>query len=204
MKIRNGFVSNSSSSSFLVVKKNMWDNKVYLTQKEEKLLIDYGFKKVECYCADQVDCDLLHETKAIIVKERKREEKQFEKKYGKSLKKDDKERNCNYGYSVDCNQDDVILFLLKNNITFEASCHYGDYTVLYKKGEKNFLTLQNYGVQCRGIYSSKSYEEVLERVGFISEDRSVEKVNVKDWIKNRIDRDKEFEKEMAKGIIKRI
>jgi len=203
MKIRNGFVSNSSSSSFFVVKKNSWDKKIYLTKKEEDILVKYGFQKVECFRADQVDCELFHETKASIVKEQEKEKRQFEKKYGKLSKKDAEsyKENCNYGYSVTCNQDDVILFLLKNNITFEASCHYGDYTVIYKKNEKNFLTLQNYGVQCRGIYS---YDEALERVGWVMKDKSIEEVNVKEWLKNRARQDKEFEKEMSKGIIKKI
>ena len=185
MKIRYGFVSNSSSSSFLVIRKDILDkNNLNLTPEEEKKIVDYGFKKVGCFRANQVDCDLFHETKKSIRDARKKFEKKFTKKTKDGIKKlteltSTYEEIFNYGYSITCNQDFVIYFLLKNNIPFEASCHNGDYTIIFRKNQKYFLTLQNYGLQCGTI---GGYKEMLNRTGWVQK-KAIEKVNVKSWLK---------------------
>ena len=161
MKIRNGFVSNSSTSSFLVVRIDSIFNKptkIFITKEEEKLLVKFGFKKVYCYFSDQVEDELFSKKKPLDIKE-----------------------YYNLGYYVGCNQDDVILFLLENNISFEATCHYGDEKVIYKSGEKYFIVVQNYGSQCKGFYSKKSYKEMME---YIDLKNPIRKENVKKWIKN--------------------
>ena len=92
MKTRHGFVSNSSSSSFIVIRKDFLQNghKSLITKKEEALLNKFGFKKVWCFHSNQVDTesDGLPES---ICKGR--------------------ENEYNYGYFVSCNQTDVIYFL---------------------------------------------------------------------------------------------
>lgn len=157
MKIRNGFVSNSSSSSFLVIKSHSFidkhKNKRIITAKEEKTLTKFGFKNVSCFRSDQVP-DLPCELNI--------------------------EKNYNLGYRVDCNQDDVIYFLLKNNIPFEATCYYGDETVIYLRGEKNFLIFQNYGNRCSGYYNGKSYDEMCDDIDL---SKPLQKINVKNWLK---------------------
>jgi len=160
MKIRNGFVSNSSSSSFLMLRKNSFihkHSKRIITAKEEKILTKFGFKKVSCFRSDQVpdlSCDL-------------------------NIEKNDIE-NYSLGYRVDCNQDDVIYFLLKNNIPFEATCRYGDETIIYLKGEKNFLIFQNYGNRFSGYYDEKSYDGICDGI----EDKPpLQKIDVKNWLK---------------------
>lgn len=185
MKTRAGFVSNSSSSSFVVLRNDFFGKEKYLlTPKDEKKLIDYGFKKVSCLRADQVDCDIYHETKKSIKDARKKLEKTFSKKLKKEIKdlakcNSNYDDYFNYGYSITCNQDFVVYFLLKNNISFEASCHYGDYTVIYRKNQKYFLILQNYGTQCS---MRDSYKEILGRTGWVQE-KAIEKVSVKKWLK---------------------
>lgn len=160
--------------------------KYFITAMEERLLVDYGFKKVGCFRSDQVDCDLYHELKPQTKKNLAFAYKELRKKCKAELKKDDD--FFNYGYSVTCNQDEVIYFLLKNNISFEANCHYGDYNVVYRKNEKDFLILQNYGIQAR---MGDNYKEMLERTGWVQE-KAIEKVNVKKWL-NKEDK---FRKEL--------
>lgn len=128
MKIRNGFVSNSSSSSFIVRwKEHDFDSvsvskpTVLLTPEEVKKLKKFGFKPSTAYTAIQ-----------------------YEMASPEFKGKDEDKR---LAYNISCNQTDVIYWLLKNNIGFEAACHHGDYTVVYRKDEKFFYTLYNIGLQ---------------------------------------------------------
>lgn len=138
MKIHNGFVSNSSNSSFLI-RMSDWNLKTkLLTKKEESLLRKYGFKKTSLWFSDQI-----------------RDDTTLCEKVSQSY---------NYGHYVVCNQDEVILFLLTHNIPFEATCHYGHETVIYEKNSSYFLTIQNYGVQAimhREDIFSKDYSKPI-------------------------------------------
>ena len=109
MKVRNGFVSNSSSSSFVV---SMKEPHVYpmpkenvLSEEDVKKLLEYGFFEI----------------------------------------KDDDNTTHEFRYEMLCNQDDVIEFLLKNSIPFEAECHYGHYHVFYYPKTDLVIQAQNYG-----------------------------------------------------------
>jgi len=184
MKIRNGFVSNSSSSSFLV-KCHEWYPKstVLLTKKEEELLQKFGFKKVSCSFADQVACELYHDFKPKIRKE-----------------------HDNYGYDVSCNQDEVIFFLLKHNIPFEASIHYNHSNIVYVRDSKHFLELQNYGEQAAMADLGKNYKELFKEAKWW--DRTpIKKVLVKRWLKQQetwIEKWEKQEKEEYEKIAKKI
>lgn len=131
MKIRHGFVSNSSSSSFIV---EVFDNTFYskrmkriITKEQEIKLKKFGFKVTREFCPDVFEAAIEEETKL---------------KSENSVK-----RECgyyNYGYWIQCNQDDVIEFLLKNTIPFTASIHYRHYVMIYNGGDY-FYTIPNFG-----------------------------------------------------------
>jgi hypothetical protein len=148
-------------------------NKIYLTKKDENILRKFGFKRVSCYYANQVYEELDSKEKRKIPKD------------------------YQYGFTVSCNQDDVIYFLLKNNISFEAECHYGHYNVIYKKGSRYFLIIQNYGKQAvmSNWINDKNYNSVFGTGMRTIVDWSSEKatkINVKEYIKKQ----EKFFKEM--------
>ena len=178
MKRRRRFVSNSSASSFLIIRADSLDSdEILLSPEIEKLLVDFGFKKVNCYYSDQVPGALY----TIPKPPSKSHLKLLKKMKIKPTKSNIHSLHFNYGYDVTCNQDDVIYFLLKNNIPFEATIHYGHSTVIYKKNAKDFLTIQNFGSQACMTNWKKNYKEIEN----LSKIPSVTKTNVKKWLKQQ-------------------
>jgi len=128
MKIRNGFISNSSSSSFIVRIKDdnlmgsMYDidTKLLANKEDVKKLEEYGFTKTNLTSPFQDEDGMI---------------KSGHPDYFISMK-----------YFVTCNEDFVIYFLVKNNIPFKASCHYGHEYVSYKKDSDFIVKGQNFGL----------------------------------------------------------
>jgi hypothetical protein len=128
MKIRTGFVSNSSSSSFVVNRiEDRWTTKSpkkLLTKEQGILLRKHGFRLADCYYPDNVD---------------------YPKK-GEKLTSAQR-KYANWVHYVSCNQDEVIEFLLKNRLGFTADIHYGHRTMIYDGKTDKLLIAQNFGQQ---------------------------------------------------------
>lgn len=133
MKIRKGFVSNSSSSSFLINYRE-WDGDILLTEEDVKLLLANGFHPTTKTGVSQVYYD---ENDIRFVK---------------------REDMLSLYKSVTCNQDDIIYFLLKNNISFSALCHYGTEWIFYTKNDKTFLKINDFG-KYKEIYGKLPYTD---------------------------------------------
>ena len=107
MKVRSGFVSNSSSSSFIVRHRGIEDEEL-LTEEEREKLEDFGFKRSNAYYPET----------------RENEELSTEEYF------------YSYVKTVICNEDEVLDWLIDNDFSFLADCHYEHYSVSYDKEEK--------------------------------------------------------------------
>lgn len=129
MKIRNGFVSNSSSSSFVVHYKDSnfsapKEPKTFLFSKEVlKKLKKFGFKFSSISNPYYVGTSL--EQKDLTLKSFKKWEDIY------------------LTYDVVCNQDDVIYFLLENKLPFVALCHYEQELVVWDGKSDFFYQMPN-------------------------------------------------------------
>lgn len=137
MKTRSGFVSNSSSSSFIVENYEQYplfgDNTPKLSKEEIDKLLDYGFFYVRRKYASELENSM---GKA----------KPCKKPY-------------NLGYWIMCNQDEVIDFLLKNNIPFTAVINYGHTHVFYDRDSTDMLVAENYGLSLE-MYGHKAEHSI--------------------------------------------
>lgn len=174
MKTRNGFVSNSSSSSFVVHhRKNGWigpneDHQTILLSKEQlKKLKKFGFKYSNIMNPHYVRTSV-----------EKRES---------SLKKFKRWEDIYLTYDVTCNQDNVIYFLLSNKIPFVALCHY----------EEELVTWDG---KCSHFYQVPNTVEIVSRINGtvvydVSESQQyypaqlcpkIKKYNIDEWMKNEV------------------
>lgn len=148
MKIRTGFVSNSSSASFVVkyidtIRTQYVDGKPVreeiklLSDEEVSKLIGYGFywscngdpyfgdTAYNASC-DKCECNGTHGDKCCL-----------RDVFGELYLR----------YWIVCNEDEVITFLKNNDIPFIAGMSYDCQLMVYNRGNENVLTLQNEGMQ---------------------------------------------------------
>ena len=149
MKIRNGFVSNSSSSSFIVKDIdgvfNKGSKKGRLTKKDINKLEGYGFKSTHLMHPSHLD-STDYRDKSV---------------WEPLIDKDTNEIIIrNFGLHVSCNQDEVIEYLVSNNISFIATIHYGQQLYLFNKGDENIMVFENFGSIVETYYQDASWEKI--------------------------------------------
>ncbi len=146
MKTRNGFVSNSSSSSFIVKNYERFafadrDNTPNLSKEDIALLEDYGFFRIDRSYASELESN-----HGIV-----------------ELSTED----YTFGYYVICNEDEVIEFLLKNNIPFTAATQYGHMHLFYDKDDDHLLVAHNYGLTLEMYGHKREYDDDFPRTGLV-------------------------------------
>ncbi len=210
MKVRTGFVSNSSSSSFVIRFKTLYsedsinfeheeDPKVFAERSSVKKLKKFGFKWVKQDDPLRIelatipfesfvlsDADLRNEYAESV-----KREKALVKKYNwarplcynASFAKYEKHMKNTLAFNVAYNEDEVLVFLLKNNIPFTAATHYGHWVYIYKKDSPYMICLPVYAsrILMYGDYEEveKSFSKSLKR--YIGP--KAEKIYVKEYIK---------------------
>ncbi len=130
MKVRTGFVSNSSSSSFVVkYKRTGWSSSstedcriTLLTEDQLNKLKEYGFEFTDTSNPYFAGNSIKPNIESI----------------------DNLWTDVCLTRSVTCNQDDVILFLLEHKIPFVALCHYDQELVFWDGVSESFVELPNY------------------------------------------------------------
>ena len=151
MKIRTGFVSNSSSSSFVVHKMNQrFDSgkriqSSQLTPTQEKALEEFGFIKTYINSTYAVPF-----TRKDWDKEQKRFQREFNRRVPKGKNSEFAEQarqEYTWAYSLICNQDDVLNFLIEQKIPFEALVHYEHESYFYEPDKDSLVIAQNFGNQ---------------------------------------------------------
>ena len=141
MKTRMGFVSNSSSASFVIPlevvthSNNKHIRKTLLSQEEIDLLIGYGFW--ESCNRDPFTHNNTYGYKCDNCEGNKDEKLCSGKVFGDMYLR----------YDVSCNEDEPIQFLLEHNIPFYASMDYDGQLMVYKRGMEKALILRNEGIQ---------------------------------------------------------
>jgi hypothetical protein len=120
MKKRTGFVSNSSTSSFIVSVFDKHGKKRVITKAQEKALLGRQFVYVSHRSPSHISGPNLLNKSA---------EQATDQRY--------------LGFWVVCNQDEEIDWLVEHRIPFTASCHYGHENVFFD-GEE-LISLPNYG-----------------------------------------------------------
>lgn len=135
MKTRNGYVSNSSSSSFVVIIKDDCHH-TQVTKEQVNLLLGYGFKYIKEFWRHALieGAELFDNTDGFSVND-----------------------NVVLYYDVPCNEQDVEDFLFENRIPFVESEEYNTRIVVYDGVNDWYDTYLNSGVHFM-IYGMSSPE----------------------------------------------
>lgn len=136
MKIRDGFVSNSSSSSFVVrVRASEYDvicqDPFKVKRKAGDMLItDEQLEALKAF-RFEFALDTLHASQVEM---------------GMKPKKASVKRATMAHLSVHCNESEVVEFLVKNRIPFEGVGHYGHYSIFLRPDQDKVYVAENMGL----------------------------------------------------------
>jgi len=160
MKARNGFISNSSSSSFVVPRfeDTMGKRKKLLLKNDEIKLKKFGFSLGLNFYPDQVRLSS--------------DDEKLNPELDREILK-----SANWCQYVSCNQDETIEFLLKNRISFTADIYYGHYSMIYDGKTDVLIIAQNFGKQIQMCGTDKM------TFASIKETNPVERTTGKEYIK---------------------
>ncbi len=136
MKIRRGFVSNSSTSNFIVrigweKYSHVKEDYVIANKEDIEKLKKWGFQ--ESNISNPFDMN--------------------ESRYSS----EEEGVHVSMKYNLTCNQDEVIAFLVDNNIPFKASVHYDQEFWSYKKDSDYIFIAPNYGIALE-MYGEDLYD----------------------------------------------
>lgn len=165
VKIRTGFVSNSSSSSFVVPIKTT-SLKSMLGQDETTLL----------------DTNMVAKLLSLGFVYSKFPYPMDNYVLGPSKYTSSKPTNS-LAIDVVCNQDEIIAQLVKLNVSFKGVCHYGHESVFFKAGDKKVTIVPNYG-QSYEMYHwdpVKGQTNYVNDFGFKDLKKSIRKIPIKEY-----------------------
>ena len=162
MKIRSGFVSNSSSSSFIVRRGDFSTMKIVTSKSTDKKLEKFGFRKTVAHHPNNVPA--FYDMKRWEIERNAVDGREENDVFG-----------YNYGYEVTCNQDDVIQFLIKNKISFRATCHYGHESLIYDSDTDILSTGINFG-EIMSMYGTDDCG--------LKNKKPITQISGKEWLKN--------------------
>ena len=141
MKIRNGHVSNSSTSSFIVLNYDMWNNSTdsILTPEQLEILKSLGFKRTWTNNPHQIDTC-----------------------YGE-IDVDETGQNLALHWLI--NHDEIFKPLIEAGIPFQGTQHYGHWSTFYDGVSEYVLFIKNVGqeVTLRGTVEDVE-KEVLQSI----------------------------------------
>jgi len=151
MKLRAGFVSNSSTASFVVkTKPTEWDRTMKRLSSEE----------LDAMTLSQEKIDLLKKCGFVPTTEENPFRREMNLSLGDYAVKPDTEDDALLGFWLTCNHLEVMEFLVANDIPFKATAHYGHYLYSYEPKDEHVYVLQNFGIEF--MNKPKELEEIME------------------------------------------
>ena len=151
MKRRIGFVSNSSTASFVVkTKPTEWDYMSHNLSEEDVAAITLPKEKVE----------LLKESGFYPTKEENPFREELNTQIGDGSKAKTKDDTL-LAFWISSNHDYALQFLVAHDIPFKAAVHYGQYLYTYDPKDKCIYRLQNFGIEY--LKSYKDLEAAINK-----------------------------------------